>query len=1174
MKSTERGWRAKEVFERDAHGQQISLFLASIKVNCLLPYKPDLLLNAHSSPVLNTNSPPKLQAHTYSIIFTMAEEDAEIALLHQLQAGQDSVAWEEENTNGVAEGELPTNTEHKEQKEVVADDQVLRALSPSGATAVSDGGEYDPSSATPLPAIAIAGEEVSRSSSRASTRKRKTVGGFIADDSDEDVDISTAQNTTRLLQPPASSTPKRTPSPLQASVSQQDLQGTSENQGDSSSAKPSSHSLPMNSSSAGMPSVQASSGQLLTSAGRSDQGVSVPKARLPNDRTGILEDRIRDDPRGDLEAWLSLISEHRSRNKLDDARAVYERFLKTFPQAAEIWVAFAEMELENDNRGEAERIFGSSLLTVPNVQLWSVYLNYIRRVNDLTNDVSGSARGTISQAYEFVLGNIGVDRDSGRIWQEYIQFIRSAPGQIGGSSWQDQQKMDQLRKAYQRAICVPMSSVNNLWKEYDQFEMGLNKMTGRKFLQEKSPSYMSARSANTALENLTRGLVRTTLPKLPPARGFDGEQEYLQQVELWKKWISWEQEDPLVLKTDELEVFKQRVLYVYKQTIMALRFWPEVWVDAAEWCYNNGLDKEGDTFLNDGITANPESCLLAFKKTDRLESTLGTEEAGKGPAEQGTIVRAPFNKLLDTLYDLTKQLKDREARDLAKLEESDQIDANISAIISKAEDDDEENEAEKKARELEKANKTKAIQQGYASQAHLLSRTISFAWIALMRAMRRVQGKGVVKEPIGGSRQIFSDARVRGKILSDVYVASALIEHHVYKDPAGTKIFERGAKLFPEDETFILEYLKHLLSIGDTTNARVAFETAVSRLTQKPELISKAKPLYSYFHKYESQYGELSQIKKLEQRMAELFPEDPKLLRFASRYSVEGFDPTAVRPIISPATQMRPKKSVMQSIEQFPSVPNSPQPQFIQKSSPRPQYVQATNSPKRPFPLEDLEDLNRPRKLARGESPLKGAAGRRLDQQKRLQQTQGNPGWQSTAPPFVVPRDITFLLSIIPRADLYTSTKFSAEAMVNLLAQTNIPDYSTYKAQQGQAQPQYGRTSTNYTEPTRSREQPFYTFTSGSQHSQNQGSWGGVPGPSVTHERDAFSRLPTQGPHLQGLPPRPDSSRSGYYPQPNVGGAPGTINENWQSQGPSLLPAQTWYYPQADQFTPGYNYGR
>ncbi len=68
-------------------------------------------------------------------------------------------------------------------------------------------------------------------------------------------------------------------------------------------------------------------------------------------------------------------------------------------------------------------------------------------------------------------------------------------------------------EAYQRAICVPIANVNTLWKEYDQFEMGLNKITGRKYLGEKSPAYMSAKSAYTALENITRGLrTRITSP--------------------------------------------------------------------------------------------------------------------------------------------------------------------------------------------------------------------------------------------------------------------------------------------------------------------------------------------------------------------------------------------------------------------------------------------------------------------------------------------------------------------------------------------------------------------------------------------------------------------------------------------------------------------------------------
>lgn len=164
-----------------------------------------------------------------------------------------------------------------------------------------------------------------------------------------------------------------------------------------------------------------------------------------------------------------------------------------------MWVEWIELELGLDQFATAEHLFGRCLMLVPNVKLWTVYLNYIRRRNDLTNDTTGQARRTIAQSYEFVIDNIGVDRDSGIIWQDYIQFIKSGPGQIGGTGWQDQQKMDQIRKAYHRAITVPMSAVNNLWKEYDQFEMGLNKMTVRCLVRrQENWTLMQSRDGNSS----------------------------------------------------------------------------------------------------------------------------------------------------------------------------------------------------------------------------------------------------------------------------------------------------------------------------------------------------------------------------------------------------------------------------------------------------------------------------------------------------------------------------------------------------------------------------------------------------------------------------------------------------------------------------------------------------
>ena len=80
----------------------------------------------------------------------------------------------------------------------------------------------------------------------------------------------------------------------------------------------------------------------------SSASVSSPptasRGRLPHDRVGILEDRVHEDPRGDIPAWLELINEHTSRNKINNARGVFERFLKIFPSAVSILFLFLVKE--------------------------------------------------------------------------------------------------------------------------------------------------------------------------------------------------------------------------------------------------------------------------------------------------------------------------------------------------------------------------------------------------------------------------------------------------------------------------------------------------------------------------------------------------------------------------------------------------------------------------------------------------------------------------------------------------------------------------------------------------------------------------------------------------------------------------------------------------------------
>ena len=166
--------------------------------------------------------------------------------------------------------------------------------------------------------------------------------------------------------------------------------------------------------------------------------------------------------------------------------------------------------------------------------------------------------------------------------------------------------------------------------------------------------------------------------------------------------------------------------------------------------------------------------------------------------------------------------------------------------------------------------------------------------------------------------------------------------------------------------------------------------------------------------------------------MREAFPDDPKISTFSHRFAHAAFDPTAIRPLVSPATQARPK--VAPSAEKPPS--RQPTPPAIKVTS-------SMDSPKRPPPLDEQEaEAARPRKLARGESPLAGAAGRRLKQSR--QPFDGTPlaglgAMVPALPPSPLPRDLSFLLSIIPSARAYHAMRFKADEIVRILRERPLP---------------------------------------------------------------------------------------------------------------------------------------
>ena len=206
-----------------------------------------------------------------------------------------------------------------------------------------DDEDYDPSSfmpdqpqpsATPQPA-AVQAQPASHISARTASpatetvaaQKPKTIGGFIEEDDDEDEeeqDQGTGTNGS-LAQTPVQQ--------------QQNVQAVYNpptdllEQDHAPSAIP-TRGAPVPGQALPQPSAPVPSAQISSAS-----AAALSKPRLPQDRVGQLEDRIADDPKGDIDAWLDLIALHRSKNKLDDARNVYDRFFEVFPTAVSLTIS-------------------------------------------------------------------------------------------------------------------------------------------------------------------------------------------------------------------------------------------------------------------------------------------------------------------------------------------------------------------------------------------------------------------------------------------------------------------------------------------------------------------------------------------------------------------------------------------------------------------------------------------------------------------------------------------------------------------------------------------------------------------------------------------------------------------------------------------------------------------
>lgn len=350
--------------------------------------------------------------------------------------------------------------------------------------------------------------------------------------------------------------------------------------------------------------------------------------------------------------------------------------------------------------------------------------------------------------------------------------------------------MDKLRQTYQRAVCIPLFNIEGIWRDYDAFENNLNRATAKKFLQDRSPAYMTARATSRQLQTFMDRLSKEPVPRQPDWN----DPADRAQIQIWKDLLRYEESDPMEL--GEPAAVRTRTLLSYKKALAHLRFYPEIWYMAASYAKKAEKPEEATAFFKAGMEANPTSLLIHYAY---IES-----EEGKGNFEECHRV---YNGLVERI-----QTEIEAVQTATKTEVSE-------ALAEKARLEVQEKEARNGADDMdvigedvriqERENIQKAIEESRQSQLEELKRLGANVWIMQMRFARRAEG-------IQAARSVFSKARKWQHTTWQVFEASAMLELHWNKEQKiATNVFEVGLKRFGEEIGFVVRYLDFLLSIND-----------------------------------------------------------------------------------------------------------------------------------------------------------------------------------------------------------------------------------------------------------------------------------------------------------------------------------------------------------------------
>ena len=241
---------------------------------------------------------------------------------------------------------------------------------------------------------------------------------------------------------------------------------------------------------------------------------------------------------------------------------VLERLLQAFPTSGRHWKMYCEALVADGKREDALAALEKAMPMIPQIDLWKQYIL-------LTNTQCSGDTATMSKAYEKAVDAVGQDIGSNSLWGDYVTFLKN---QKVSNLYEDGQRKNQLRRAYQRLLQVPMHGVDRFWGEYEAWEQSLdpnNVAQAEALVRAFEPKHKAARAAYKDRNKLRNAIILSVFPA-----PYSGDIKDKNNAKSWLDLIAFERSNPQKMLAEDL---RKRVFFTYLYCLSYCPMYPDIW---------------------------------------------------------------------------------------------------------------------------------------------------------------------------------------------------------------------------------------------------------------------------------------------------------------------------------------------------------------------------------------------------------------------------------------------------------------------------------------------------------------------------------------------------------------------------------------------------------------------